>query len=199
MILIQTGWPFRLTVSLPVPGGAVSLSGTTVTFTPTANYTGAASFTYTIINSEGLVSAPATVSVTVNAPAAPIANNVSGIVASENTPVAIAASTLLAHDTDPDGLAISLNSVTAGSGGTASLSGTTVTFTPTTNYTGPASFTYTIKNTEVWLAPRLRFPSRSTLPPRLLPTMSAVSSRPRIHRSRLRLALCWPMTAIRAG
>ena len=50
------------------PGGMVSLSGTTVTFTPTANYTGAASFTYTIKNTAGLVSTPATVSITVNPP-----------------------------------------------------------------------------------------------------------------------------------
>ncbi len=127
-------------------GGSVSLSGTTVTFTPTANYTGPASFTYTIKNSAGLISSPATVSITVNAPAAPVANNDSGFVVTENLALAIAASALLGNDTDPAGLAISLNTVTSGTGGGVSLSGTTVTFTPSANYTGAASFTYTIKN-----------------------------------------------------
>ena len=80
-------------------------------------------------------------------PQPPVANNDSGIVVTENTlAFPIQAATLLNNDTDPGGLAIVLNSVTNGTGGTVSLSGTTVTFKPTTNYTGPASFTYTIKN-----------------------------------------------------
>jgi hypothetical protein len=72
-------------------------------------------------------------------PQPPVANNDSGFAATENTALSIPASALLANDTDPGGLAISLASVTAGSGGTVVLSGTNVIFTPTTGYTGPAS------------------------------------------------------------
>ena len=79
-------------------------------------------------------------------PRPPVANNDTGIVATENTALPIQAGTLLGNDTDPAGLAISLNTVTSGTGGSVAFSGTTVTFTPMANYTGPASFIYTIKN-----------------------------------------------------
>ncbi len=75
-----------------------------------------------------------------------MAHNDSGFVVTQNLALLIQAGTLLGNDTDPAGLAISLNTVTSGTGGGVAFSGTTVTFTPTTNYTGPASFTYTIKN-----------------------------------------------------
>jgi Bacterial Ig domain len=142
--------PNGLTISLNTvtsgTGGSGSLSGSTITFNPTGNYTGPASFTYTIKNSAALISGPATVLITVKAPAAPVANNGSGFVVIENLALVMAASALLGNDTDPGGLAISLNTVTAGTGGSVSLSGSTVTFAPSANYTGPANFTYTIKN-----------------------------------------------------
>ena len=78
-------------------------------------------------------------------PQPPVANNDSFSTA-ENAALPIAAAALLTNDTDPGGLALSVASVTSGSGGTASLSGSTVTFTPAANFTGLASFTYVIKN-----------------------------------------------------
>ncbi len=79
----------------------------------------------------------------------PIANNVSGLVVSENGSAMIAASTLLANDSDPAGLPLSVKAVSNPVNGTVSYNATTqvATFTPTTGYTGPASFTYTISDT----------------------------------------------------
>ena len=78
----------------------------------------------------------------------PVANNDSGFVTAENTPLSIPASALLANDTDPNGYAISITGVSNPTGGTVILNaGTqTITFTPTTGYGGSASFTYTISN-----------------------------------------------------
>jgi hypothetical protein len=79
----------------------------------------------------------------------PVANNDSGFVANENSSISIAASSLLANDTDPNGLALSVTGVSNPSNGTVSYNSTTqlVTFVPTTGYAGAASFTYSIADT----------------------------------------------------
>ncbi|MGB7401229.1 MAG: tandem-95 repeat protein [Arcobacter sp.] len=66
----------------------------------------------------------------------------------EDTPLVIKAETLLANDTDIDGDTLSIISVQASTHGTVALSadGSTITFTPDTNYSGHASFTYTISD-----------------------------------------------------
>ena len=62
----------------------------------------------------------------------------------EDTAVTIAAAALLGNDTDLDGDALTIASVTSGAGGTAVLNADgTVTFTPALNFTGAASFSYT--------------------------------------------------------
>jgi Domain of unknown function (DUF4082)/Bacterial Ig domain len=81
-------------------------------------------------------------------PQPPLAKN-DNVTATLNTSLPIPVSSLLANDTDPGGLTFSLFSVTSGSHGTVTWSAgaSTVTFNPTTGYTGPANFTYIIKNT----------------------------------------------------
>jgi hypothetical protein len=76
----------------------------------------------------------------------PIAQNVNGLTDVTNTSLSIQASTLLANDTDPNGLALSISGVSNPTGGTVSYNATTqtVSFVPTANYTGTAGFTYTI-------------------------------------------------------
>ena len=66
----------------------------------------------------------------------------------EDTPLVIKAETLLANDTDIDGDTLSIISVQGATHGTVTLSadGSTITFTPDTNYSGDASFTYTISD-----------------------------------------------------
>ncbi|MCW2283343.1 hypothetical protein M2323_001243 [Rhodoblastus acidophilus] len=80
---------------------------------------------------------------------APVAKNDSGFVATLNTPLTINASQLLANDTDPNGLPLSVTGVSNAANGAVSYNAQakTVTFTPNANYTGPASFSYSIADT----------------------------------------------------
>ncbi|MDE2585304.1 MAG: autotransporter domain-containing protein, partial [Betaproteobacteria bacterium] len=107
-------------------------SGTSITYTPTSGYVGSDSFTYTATNATG-TSAPATVTVTVN-PLVPVANGVSATV-SFNTATAIP---LNITGGTPSSVAVG----TAPAHGTATVSGTSITYTPTTGYSGSDSFTY---------------------------------------------------------
>ena len=79
---------------------------------------------------------------------APVAANDSGFSVTQNSPMSIAASTLLANDTDPDGDTLTITGAGNGVNGTASFNAqsNTVTFTPNSGYTGPASFTYAISD-----------------------------------------------------
>ncbi|MBI2253712.1 MAG: cadherin-like domain-containing protein [Proteobacteria bacterium] len=74
---------------------------------------------------------------------APVAadNTASG---NEDTVIIIPIATLLGNDSDPDGDAISMFSVQNGVNGTAVINGANVEFTPGANFSGAASFTYTI-------------------------------------------------------
>ena len=76
----------------------------------------------------------------------PVANNDSGFIATENTALSIPASALLANDTDPNGLPLSITGVSNPSNGTVSYDPNTqtVSFVPTTGYSGTASFSYSI-------------------------------------------------------
>jgi hypothetical protein len=79
---------------------------------------------------------------------APVANDDGVIPGSENDPIIIDVATLLGNDSDPDSDLLSILSVQGGVNGTATLinGNTQVQFVPTGGYSGPASFTYTIKD-----------------------------------------------------
>src|SRR3546814_500123 len=64
---ISGGTSDSVAVATPPTHGTALASGTTITYQPSAGYTGADSFTYTASNTAG-TSAPATVSITVSAP-----------------------------------------------------------------------------------------------------------------------------------
>ncbi|WP_225703695.1 DUF4082 domain-containing protein [Bradyrhizobium cenepequi] len=145
------GDPLTITGVSGAVNGAVSFNAQTnvVTFTPTAGYTGAASFNYAISDGRG-GTASATATLTVNAAAnqPPVANNDSGYSTTQNTAVTIAASALLANDTDPNGDPLAITGVSGAVNGTVSFNAQTnvITFTPTTGYIGPASFSYAISD-----------------------------------------------------
>ncbi|WP_437883338.1 retention module-containing protein [Pseudomonas sp. LRF_L74] len=68
------------------------------------------------------------------------------LVTNEDTSLTIAAKTLLVNDSDADGDPLTINSVSNGVGGTVTLVNGNVLFTPTENFNGTASFTYTVKD-----------------------------------------------------
>jgi hypothetical protein len=136
------GNPLSITAVSAAIGGVAVISGNSVIFTPTAGFSGVASFTYTI--TDGIATATATVSVTV-APAAnvaPVANPDSANTAN-NTAVSIA---VLGNDTDANGDVLSVIATTNGVSGSVSTNGTSVTYTPTAGFSGIDSFTYTVSD-----------------------------------------------------
>jgi uncharacterized repeat protein (TIGR02543 family) len=134
---ITGGTPASVAVASGASHGTATASGTSITYTPTASYTGNDSFTYTATNAAG-TSAPATVTITVN-PQAPVANAVSATVAANSSNNAI---TLNITGGTPTSVAVA----SGASHGTATASGTSITYTPTASYTGNDSFTYTATN-----------------------------------------------------
>lgn len=142
-----SGLPLSV-VSVGNPGhGTVSYNAATqtITFVPTTGYAGPATFTYTISDGQSGGTASADVALTVS-PLAPVAKNDDGFVVTENNPLSISASALLANDTDPSGLPLSLVNVSNSTNGTAVYDSNTgtITFTPTAGYTGTASFAYSV-------------------------------------------------------
>lgn len=121
--------------------GTVSVSGETVTYTPSATfYGGTDSFTYTATNPGG-TSTPATVTVTVGAVAVPVV-----AAKSVTTPYNTAASISLASAISGTDVT-SVNVASNPGHGTVSVSGESITYTPSaTFYGGTDSFTYTATN-----------------------------------------------------
>ncbi|OOG87913.1 hypothetical protein B0E41_03070, partial [Hydrogenophaga sp. A37] len=145
-----------------LPVGEVSLNngGTpgdptddVLVFTPEPGFNGPVDFTYTVQDRLGNeLQAPVTVEVTpVNEP--PVATD-DATVTPLNTPVSI---DVLSNDSDPDADPLTVTEVqgqpiTEGGApvpvpnGTVSLVGGELVFTPTTGYTGPAAFDYTVED-----------------------------------------------------
>ena len=78
----------------------------------------------------------------------PVAANDLGFSTEISKPLTIQASALLANDSDPDNDPLSILSVSNAAHGTVSFDSqtNTVTFTPTSNYIGAASFNYTVSD-----------------------------------------------------
>lgn len=133
-------------VTQPGIGGSVTFNGTGITFTPTAGYSGTTTFTYTVRDPQNAVSAAATVTVTVAAPVnqPPVAVNDA---TSTNSNAAVGLDPR-ANDSDPEGGALTIVSVTAPSSGAAVVTGggTAVSYTPAANFTGTATFTYAVRD-----------------------------------------------------
>jgi VCBS repeat-containing protein len=137
-------------VSSPV-GGTVSLSGSTVLFTPAADFNGAASFQYTVSDTGSPpLTATATAHFTVtevNDPPVAGADSLTAI-DEDSGQRTISKASLLANDSpgpaNESGQTLDITAVSNPVGGTVSISGANVLFNPTLNYNGPASFDYTV-------------------------------------------------------
>jgi len=128
--------------------GTVSLDAQadTITFTPNANYSGPASFDYTL--SDGTANDTGTVNLTITAVNdAPVAVN-DVATTGEDTALILNVADLLSNDSDVDGDALSITAVSNAANGTVVLDAVagTVTFTPADGYSGPASFDYTLSD-----------------------------------------------------
>lgn len=135
-------------------GGTAVIDGTNVVFTPTPNFNGAASFKYTVQDNgvTGTAADPQTAAAEVSFTIrevndAPVATDDSlAAIAEDSGAYTIAPSALLGNDSsgpaNESGQTLTITSVGSAVGGTVSLSGGNVAFTPTANYNGPASFSY---------------------------------------------------------
>ena len=112
--------------------------------TPPADFNGALNLI--VIATDGRSSVQAAFSLTIDAVNdRPVAATDSGFTVMSGDAVVIAATTLLANDSDVDALqTLSITSVGSATGGMVSLSGGNVTFTAQAGYTGSGSFTYTV-------------------------------------------------------
>lgn len=121
---------------------AVNANGT-FTYTPTANFHGADSFTYTVIDATANEQATRTVSIIVNSINDTPVANASNVFTSEDTPLN---GTLTGSDIDGDTLTFTVGSVTPSHGGVVVNPGGTFTYTPTANYNGTDTFSFKVND-----------------------------------------------------
>jgi outer membrane protein OmpA-like peptidoglycan-associated protein len=134
------------TVTQPASGGTVTVApnGAGVVFTPDPGFSGPVTFTYTVSDGNG-GSTVVTVTVNVQAPnLEPVANDDAVTVAEDSGATVI---NVLANDTTEPGETLVVTSVTQpASGGTVTVVGGVVSFTPAANYNGTVTFTYTVSD-----------------------------------------------------
>ena len=121
--------------------GSASLSGNTVTYTPTANYSGSDSFTFTVSDGSAHLLCLRRYRSRSMRSMMPRRQRPSRYLA---TRMRLSRSLLQAVILRGDSLTYAIAS--APSNGSASLSGNTVTYTPTSNYSGSDSFTFTVSD-----------------------------------------------------
>jgi hypothetical protein len=124
--------------------GTVTLVDGQIAYTPTPNYHGSDRFSYTISDGHG-----GTASATVDVTIAQI-NDAVAVDDTRSTPeggaLSFPASDLLANDSDADGDPLTVISVGSAGHGTVALLDGQITYTPTPNYHGTDSFSYTISD-----------------------------------------------------
>ena len=140
------GDPLTVT-SATSPDGTVTINPDgSLDFTPNTDFNGPTTIQYTIDDGNGGTD---TATVTINvAPVNddPVAEDDTGAT-QEDVPVTFTAAELLANDSDVDGDALTITSVGTSTNGVAVLNADgSVTFTPELDFTGTASFEYTVED-----------------------------------------------------
>jgi parallel beta-helix repeat protein len=129
----------------PNNGGTATTNGSTITYTPAANFSGTETFDYTISDGNGGAdTATVTVTVTSTDNDSPDAVEDAATVNEDTTDNTI---DVLSNDSDPEGDTLTITEVTAPSnGGTATTDGSTITYAPAANFSGTETFDYTISD-----------------------------------------------------
>ncbi|MBK8188744.1 MAG: tandem-95 repeat protein [Cellvibrio sp.] len=126
--------------------GTVSINGSgDIIFTPQLNYSGPASFEYTVSDGNGGTDVAKVAIYISPVNDAPTATGES-FSTNEDAALTLTPSQLLTNDSDIEGDVLTISSVQGAVNGTVALVGSNVVFTPTANYNGPASFTYTVSD-----------------------------------------------------
>lgn len=122
-----------------------------ITFTPTTGFSGNASFNYTLSDGTDNTTGTVTVGITNTLPVA----GADTVTTQQNTPLTIKTADLLANDSDANGDSLTITGVSNATGGTvvlndngtpANYSDDTISFTPSDDFTGNASFSYTLSD-----------------------------------------------------
>lgn len=123
---------------------AVGTGGTNVVYTPHSTFAGQGTFTYTI--SDGHLTAPGTVTVTVHR--GPAAGSDSFRIAQNSLNNVL---NVMANDSDPEGDAIAITVVTQPTNGVVSIGtgGADIVYTPDAGFFGGDSFTYTVSDGQI--------------------------------------------------
>lgn len=130
--------PANGTLSLAADGSFV--------YSPTSEFSGTDTFTFTASNTS-TTSQSATVTITVNASNTPTAL-ADSYATTQDTTLNIAATGLLANDSDPQSATLTASLSTAPANGTASVNADgSFAYTPVSGFTGTDTFTYTATNT----------------------------------------------------
>ena len=129
-------------VGAPANGMASSNLNGTLTYTPNLSFTGADVFTYTIRDTGSLID---TATVTVSVDVANQAPNAVDDIATtfENTSVTIA---VLNNDSDPQNDTLAVVSISDPANGSVSLEGSSIVYTPDSEFNGVDTFTYTVSD-----------------------------------------------------
>lgn len=141
-------------VTDPPHGSKVKNADGTITYTPDTGYVGTDSFSYRISDGEATDDGTVAVTVTDTAPPPPpdennppVANNDSYATLKNNA----GSLNVLVNDSDPDGDALGVVSVTDPPGGVVTFTAAgMVTYTPNTGFVGSDSFTYKISDGELF-------------------------------------------------
>lgn len=132
--------------------GSATISGSTLTFTPAKDWNGTTSLTYRARDDAGAYSNVATVTITVTAVNDPPVAIAKSLTIDEDTPGSV---TLQATDIDsPVPTVFQIVAAPNAAQGSASISGSTLTFTPAKDWNGTTSLTYRAQDTAgAWSAP----------------------------------------------
>ena len=139
IILTATNSPTSGSFTQPT-NGKVTGTPPNVTYTPATDYVGSDSFTFTATNAGG-TSDPATISITVSAPAVPVITDPGALTTAFNT----AKQFTLAVSNNPTSYAVTAGPM-AGATVTCTAATGACTYTPKTDYAGADSFTVTFSN-----------------------------------------------------